>query len=100
MKFSEIIEKIAKDLLTDLSSLRVWLIIAAYAFNGVVLYLVGWKGVDYKLAGISIGLLTAVYMFYFASKHTEAVIASNATTAVDDEPPADDRDPEKVDPNA
>jgi len=100
MEFKEIVEKIAKDLLTDLSSLRVWLILAAYAFNGFVLYLVGWHGVDYKLAGISIGLLTAVYMFFFASKSSEAAMKSNAVQNVDDEPPSDDRDPEKVDPNA
>ena len=100
MQYKEIIEKITKDLLTDLASLRVWLILAAYAFNGVVLYMVGWRGVDYKLAGISVGLLTAVYMFFFASKHTEAVINSNAVSTVDDEPPADDRDPDKVDPNS
>ena len=96
---SVLIDAVFNDLLGDLKSLRVWLILAAYAFNGVVLYMVGWRSVDYKLAGISIGLLTAVYMFFFASKSQQAQFENSQPTSVDDEPPADDRDPDKVDPN-
>jgi hypothetical protein len=88
MTYKQIIEKITKDLLTDLASLRVWLVIAAYLFNFLTLYLVGWHGVDYKLAGISIALLTAVYTFFFASKHAEAQ-AKNAA-ASDDSDDSDD----------
>lgn len=77
MTYKQIIEKITKDLLTDLASLRVWLVIVAYLFNFVVLYLVGFKHVDYKLAGISIALLTAVYTYWFASKHAQCQFENN-----------------------
>ena len=100
MTYIQILEKITKDILTDLSSLRVWLIILGFIFNGSVLWLVAFHGMDYKVAISAIALLTCIYGFFFASKHTEAIINSNAVSTVDDEPPADDRDPSKIDPDA
>ncbi len=71
-RYAKLIDDIAVDCLRDLKSLRVWLVLWAYIFNGAILYLVGFKGVDYKLAGIGIALLTACYTYFFASKHQEA----------------------------
>jgi len=71
-KYFGLIDDIAVDFLTDLKSLRYQLIIWAYALNGFVLYLIYLGKADYKLAGISIALLTAVYTFFFASRHVQA----------------------------
>lgn len=93
MKYIAIIEKVSKDILIDLGSLRVQLIIAAYIFNFAVLYLVGWKGVDYKLAGISISMLTAIYAFFFASKSQQAQMEHSTnypTSSVDPDEVKDD----------
>ena len=84
MTYLQILEKITKDLLTDLASLRVWLVILAYIFNFVVLYLVGFKGVDWKLLTVSIGMLTVVYGFWFTSKHVETIRSNQKNDSSDD----------------
>lgn len=95
MKYRQIVEKITKDLLVDLSSLRVWLIILGFAFNVLVLYLVAFHGVDYKIAITSIGLLTAIYYFFFDSKSKEAAAAQAAAEPdTADSDPKTDRDPD------
>lgn len=71
-KYLQLLEDILIDCLKDLKSLRVWLILWAYIFNGVILYLVYAGKADYKLSGIGIGLLTIVYTFFFASKNSQA----------------------------
>lgn len=91
-----LIDDILVDYLADLKSQRQQLIIWAFIMNFVVLYLVYLGKADYKLAATSIGLLTVVYGFFFVSKHNEAVMKNNNPVSVDDEPPADDRDPDKV----
>ncbi len=71
-RYLQLLEDILIDCLKDLKSLRVWLILWAYIFNGVILYLVYLNKADYKLSGIGIGLLTIVYTFFFASKNSQA----------------------------
>ena len=68
LTYKDILIKITKDLLLDLSSLRVQLIIFAFLFN---LFLFTNKASDTVLLA-SIGLLTTVYYFYFRSKEKQA----------------------------
>ncbi len=91
-----LIDDVVVDFLTDIKSLRYQLVIWAFILNGVVLYLIFLNKADYKLAAVSIALLTAVYAFFFASKHNEAVMRNNSPISVDDEPPVDERDPDKI----
>ena len=77
-KYIGLLDAIVVDFLTDLKSLRYQLIIWAYIFNFVILYLVFIGKADYKLSGIGIALLTAVYTFFFASKHNEAMLKNQA----------------------
>lgn len=91
-----LIDDIIVDLMTDMKSQRQQLIIWAFVLNFAVLYLVYLGKADYKLSGVCIGLLTVVYGFFFVSKHNESVMKNNNPVSVDDEPPADDRDPDKI----
>ncbi len=95
-QYMGLIDDILVDWLTDMKSQRQQLIIWAFIMNFAVLYLVYLGKADYKLAAVSIGLLTVVYGFFFVSKHNEAVMKNNTPISVDDEPPADDRDPDKI----
>ena len=70
-KYAGLVDDIFVDFLSDLKSLRYQLILWAYIFNFAILYLVFIGKTDYKLSGIGIALLTAVYTFFFASKHVE-----------------------------
>lgn len=91
-----LVDDIIVDFFGDLKSLRYQLILWAYGFNIYILSLIHDGKADYKLAVAGIGLLTLVYGMYFQSKAKQAEMEKSAPTAVDDEPPADDRDPEKV----
>ena len=77
MKYLSLIDDVITDFLKDMKSLRVWLIIWAYVFNFIILYLVYAGKADYKLSGIGIALLTAVYTYMFASKHAQAQNEAN-----------------------
>lgn len=95
-QYLSLIDDIAVDFLTDLKSLRYQLVIWAFVVNFIVLYLIFLGKADYKLAAVSIALLTAVYGFFFVSKHNEAVMNAAAPTSVNDEAPVDERDPDKI----
>ena len=71
-KYSKLVDDIFVDFLQDMKSLRYQLVIWAFILNFYVLKLVAQGKADYKLAGITVGLLTIVYTLYFASKHQEA----------------------------
>jgi hypothetical protein len=71
-KYSKLVDDIFVDFLQDMKSLRYQLVIWAFILNFYVLTLVADGKADYKLAGITVGLLTIVYTLYFASKHNEA----------------------------
>ncbi len=72
IKYLKLIDKIFVSLLEDLSHLRFWLIVFGYVFNFLILGMVYVGKADYKLASVGIGLLTAIYLFYFASKDKQA----------------------------
>jgi hypothetical protein len=84
-KYLTLIDSIIVNILGDLASFRVWLIAAGFALNGIVLYLVAFKNMHYTVAITSLGLLGAIYQFFFKSKSEQAA-AENKT---------DDSDPVK-----
>jgi hypothetical protein len=94
-QYISLLDDIIVDTLTDFKSLRYQLVIWAYILNFSVLGLVYLGKADYKLAGVSIALLTAVYHFFFKSKEKQALL-ENAVSETDAEPPVDDRDPDKL----
>ncbi len=69
-KYIKLIDDIIVDFLKDLKSLRYQLILMAYIFNFYILKhhpeSISW----------SIGLLTAVYAFYYTSKYHQAIMES------------------------
>lgn len=67
-KYFSLVDDIVVDFLTDIKSLRYQLVLAGFAFN-IYLFVHG-ASVNVMLAAI--GLLTAVYTMYFASKHHQA----------------------------
>jgi len=69
-----LVDDIVIDTLVDLKSLRYQLIIWAFILNFATLYLVYIGKADYKLAAVAMGLLTAVYAFFFHSKSRQAEI--------------------------
>ncbi len=71
-KYFKLLDNIICSLLDDFSHLRFWLIILGYVFNILILGMVYLGKADYKLSGIGIALLTAIYTFYFASKDKQA----------------------------
>lgn len=71
------LKEILLNIIEDLRSLRLQLLIMAYVYNFFVLYLVAWKNVNYLLSVTSIGLLTCCYAFWFASKHQENLNQNN-----------------------
>jgi len=71
-KYSKLVDDIFVDFLEDIKSLRYQLVIWAFVLNFYVLKLVSEGKADYKLAGITVGLLTIVYTLFFSSKHAEA----------------------------
>ena len=83
-----LIDNIVNDLLGDVKSLRVWIIIGGFVFNGVTLWLCAFHGLDYKVAITAIGLLTIIFTYFFASKHAEA--QAKSATASDDSDDSDD----------
>ena len=93
-QYVSLLDDIVVDFLTDIKSLRYQLVFWAFVLNGYVLHLIEMGKADYKLAAVSIALLTAVYAFFFAAKHNEAVM-NNAKKAEDDEPKVE-RDPEDL----
>jgi len=90
-------DDIIVDTLTDLKSLRYQLVIWAFVLNFYVLYLISEGKADYKLATVSIALLTAVYAFFFHSKNKQAVLESEAApTEVSGDPDVSDKDPDNI----
>jgi uncharacterized membrane protein len=83
----KLIDNILNDWLGDLKSLRVVLILFAYAWNVFVIWMCVSHGLDYKVSITSIGLLSAIYLFFYASKSQQATIenqqASNDTSEDD-----------------
>lgn len=67
MTYIQILEKITKNLLLDLGSLRVMLIIAGFAFN---IFLFTHNANNTEMLA-SIGLLTLIYGWFFKSKSQE-----------------------------
>ncbi len=76
-KYSKLIDDIIVDVLKDLKSLRYQLVVWAFILNFYVLNLVKDGKADYKLAGVTIGLLTIVYTLYFASRHSQATMENS-----------------------
>jgi len=76
--YFKLINDIICDFLTDIKSLRYQLILLAYAFNAVILYLIYLGKADYKLSAVAIALLTVVYGLYFQSKHHQAEAEAEA----------------------
>ncbi len=66
------IDDIIVSFLKDLKSLRYWLIIFGFIFNFYVLGLVAAGKVHYSVSITSIGLLTMIYTFFYASKNAQA----------------------------
>jgi len=95
-KYVTILDKILTDLLTDLSSLRVWLIFFGFIFNIYVLWLVAFYNVHYSVSIASVALLTAIYTFFFASKNKQAEI-ENGISVISQDPPTT-KDPDGVEP--
>jgi len=73
------------DFLDDIRSLRYQLVIWAFILNFYVLKLVEGGKADYKLAGITVGLLTIVYTLYFASRHAQAMVQNQNEENTDEE---------------
>ncbi len=63
-----LLDAIVIDAMGDIKSLRYQLIIAAYALN---IYLFKHSA-NPKVQVTALGLLTAAYLFYFSSKHSQA----------------------------
>lgn len=80
-KYLKLIDAIIVDFLTDIKSLRYQLVLAGFAFN-VYLFTHGASG-NVMLAAI--GLLTAIYAFFFASKHHQAQLENRGKQASDEE---------------
>jgi uncharacterized membrane protein len=92
-----LVDDIVIDTLKDLKSLRYQLVLAAYILNFYVLHLIYIGKADYKLATVSICLLTAVYAFFFHSKAKQAEIEANAApTEADGDPDSSDKDPDNI----
>ena len=83
-KYAKLVDDVFVDFLTDLKSLRYQLVIWAFILNFYVLNLVKDGKADYKLAGITVGLLTIVYTLYFASKHQENVMKNGGSQDEDE----------------
>ena len=97
IQYFGLLDDIVVDTLTDLKSLRYQLVIWAFVLNFVVLYLVYLGKSDYKLAAVSMALLTAVYAFFFHSKNKEAEMNSNsAPVEVLGDPDLSDKDPDNI----
>lgn len=84
-----LIDDIIVDFLVDIKSLRYQLVLAGFAFN-VYLFKHG-ASVTVMLAAI--GLLTAIYAMYFASKHHQAQMEAKQEPE-ESEPPIS-RNPEE-----
>lgn len=56
----------------DLQSFRIQLVYWAIIINLLMMYLVAFKGVDYKAFVASFGALTLCYGFYFQSKEKQS----------------------------
>jgi len=67
-KYAKLLDDIVVDFLKDIKSLRYQLVLAAFAFNVYLFSHSATPGVQMT----AIGLLTAVYTMYFASKHNQA----------------------------
>lgn len=93
-KYAKLIDDIVVDFLTDVKSVRYQLIFWAFVLNFYVLDLVKQGKADYKLAAVTVGLLTIVYTLYFASKHNQAVMENNnkQDAADDDDAPEEPKD--------
>lgn len=92
-----LLDDILVDTLSDLKSLRYQLVIWAFILNFATLYLVYLGKADYKLAAVSMGLLTAVYAFFFHSKSKQADIEANAAPIEKSgDPDAADKDPDNI----
>ncbi len=71
-KYFKLIDNIITNILDDLTHFRVWLVIFAIFLNLLMMYLVAFKGVDYKAFICSFGAITIAYTFYFASKQNQS----------------------------
>ena len=67
----KLIDEIINDFLKDLKSFRCQLIYFAYIFNGVALWAVIFKGIDWKILTVTFAVLTIIYTFFFASKQKQ-----------------------------
>jgi len=91
-----LLDDIAVDFLKDIKSLRYQLVLWAFVLNGYVLYLIQTGKADYKLAAVSIALLTAVYAFFFTSKSKQAEIERADLSSSIGEDPMTERDPDAL----
>jgi hypothetical protein len=91
-KYFNLLDNIITDFLTDIKSLRYQLIIWAYALNIYVFNMIYDGKADYKLASITVALLTLVYGMYFQSKRHQSEMESKQ--APEEDEPAVERDPE------
>jgi hypothetical protein len=64
----------------------------SYIFNGIVLWAVIFKSLDWRALTVSFGTQTAIYLFYFASKKHESEMMTKQSE--EDSEPQVDRNPE------
>jgi len=91
-KYAKLIDDIIVDFLTDIKSLRYQLVLAGFALN---IYFFK-HGADTKIMLASVGLLTAIYAMYFASKHHQAVMENQNKSQDDADDVSTDEHEEKA----
>ena len=96
-QYAGLLDDIIQDFFIDLKSFRVQLLYMAYIFNGIMLWAVIMKGVDYKALAISFGTLTVCYAFYFQSKrHQSEMEANQSIQTQEGDPASGERDPDNI----
>ena len=83
----KLMDDIIVDQLKDLKSLRYLLVLAGFAFNIWVITQVVCCQLHYSVSIASIGLLTAIYTMYFASKHNQAQLEHKGQSSQAEEEP-------------
>lgn len=80
-----LIDDIIVDQLRDLKSLRYLLVLGGFALNIWIIKQIVCCGLHYSISIAAIGLLTAVYTMYFASKHNQAQMENKRGTSASEE---------------
>jgi hypothetical protein len=86
MKYLKLINDIIIDQLVDLKSLRYLLVIAGFVFNIWIINLVAFHNLHYSIAITSIGLLSLIFTYFFASKNKQAEMENQIKIANGDPP--------------